>query len=283
MKVISLIFILNLCCLPAIAGNNISCSHAELCKMAGLIVLENKISDLKTETLINISGDPHEYEPTPAEVKNLISAPILLTGPIELNPWIKKINFQRAKSTALKTISIIFSPADYKLYPNASGEILSHFWLYPKVYCSLKTKLESELIKLNYKIDNKKICDSQTAEKDLQKTLEKSNSPIILTHDALLPLMLYLDKNKNRSIVAIKGSGHHEETGPQAIKKMYDALKAPQVIWIQEKNINIPLNILNKMRVSDKIIKLDTAQGLEGNPFSVITELSTKLKQLSEK
>lgn len=250
--------------------------------MVNHIALENKLSDIHTVTLVNISGDPHEYEPSSTEIKNLINASILLTGPLELNPWIKKINFQRLKSLTSKTISIAFDPDDYKIYPSASGEALSHFWLYPKIYCSLKSKLESELRKLNYKIKSIRPCDFKTAEFELQRALVKINMPVILTHDALLPLMLDLAKN-NQPIVAIKGSGHHEEHSAKSIKKMYDALKAPQVIWIKEASINVPQNILNKIRSSDKLIELDTAKSLEQNPFSVIFELSAKLNQLAEK
>ena len=73
------------------ADQTLYCSHPELCRMI------HQISNVKTENLISISGDPHEYEPTISEIKKLISAPILITGPKELNPWIKKIIFQRSK------------------------------------------------------------------------------------------------------------------------------------------------------------------------------------------
>lgn len=283
MKSLKLVFILNLISLNAFAGNSIYCAHAELCKMLKRIAIESKIVDIKTETLVTISGDPHEFEPSITEIKNLISAPILLTGPNELNPWIKKINFQRSKSLALKTIGLTLEEREKKFYPMANSETLSHFWIYPKVYCSLKTKLESELIKLGYKIKNNQACDAVSSEKILSDALSKINRPIILTHDALLPLLLSLDKMDARPIVAIKGSSHHEESGPQAIKKMYDALKSPKVIWVQEMGIHVPANILNKIRSSDQLIKIDTAKSLDDNPFSVLIELAAKLNQLAEK
>ena len=124
----------------------LSCSHHELCQMAQKIVVENKLeSKFHFQNLVNISGDPHEYEPTTTEIKNLINAPLLLTGPVELNPWAKKINFQRSKNSALKTISLYFNDNDLKIYPNVSSEILSHFWLYPNLFCEMKKHLASEL------------------------------------------------------------------------------------------------------------------------------------------
>ena len=58
----------------------VACSHAELCLLAKNIAVEfnEKIS---TETLVTMSGDPHEFEPTINELKSLISAPLLLVGP----------------------------------------------------------------------------------------------------------------------------------------------------------------------------------------------------------
>lgn len=282
MKSLTLIIFLNFQSLSAFAGSTLACSHPELCKMAKLIAEENKIADFKTQSLVSISGDPHEYEPSTAEIKNLISAPLLITGPNELNPWIKKINFQRSKSPVNKTISILLDGLDLSSYPKASGEALSHFWLYPKVYCSLKAKLEIELSKQNFKI-SKHNCDFKSVEQKLRDAIGKINRPIILTHDALLPLLMNLDQKATHEIVAIKGSGHHEETGPQSIKKMYDAMKAPQVVWIKEQNINIPTNILDKIRPVDLTIQIDTASSSDKNPFSALNELAEKLSALAEK
>jgi hypothetical protein len=277
--------ILALCAFPfsVFAENTIYCSHPELCKMVDRIASENKVTDLLTKTLVTIVGDPHEFEPSAEEIKQLINAPTLLTGPQELNPWVKKILFKRSRLAGKKNITLIFGAEDSKLYSHVNLDALSHFWIYPKVYCSLKSKLHAELSLLHQGIKSHPKCDSQTVEKSLQQSLSHILSPIILTHDALLPLMHSLSTNKSQVIVAIKGSGHHEETGPIAIKKMYDALKAPKVIWIVESNISTPSNILNKRRPQDLLLTLDTAKSNNEDPFSALKELSAKLNQISEK
>lgn len=258
----------------------LSCSHAELCKLAVNIATENHLKDFKTLAQINITGDPHEYEPSTEEIKSLLSAPFLLTGPNELNPWIKKINFQRSKNNALKTISLLFDNKRLNFYPKASPEALSHFWLYPKIYCSFKEQLEDELKKYGEAVTLKK-CDSSKVENELSQTLSKVRMPVILTHDALLPLLSSLDPA--HVIVAIKGSGHHEETGTDAIKKMYKVLEAPRAVWIIENNIHVPQNILNKVRPTDIVIKLDTANSNDASSFSIINDLTQKLKLAGEK
>ena len=64
---------------------------------------------------------------------------------------------------------------------------------------------------------------------------------------------------------------------------MYEAIKAPKVIWIIETGINVPDNILNKMRKSDKVINIDTAQSKDNKYFSILNELENKLKATSGK
>ncbi len=264
----------------------INCSHIELCKLAKLIILENELQGLKTNSLVNITGDPHEYEPSTLEIKSLISSKYLLNGPNELNPWIKKINFQRSKNSELSTLTVIFDKNDLNFYPRASTEELSHFWLYPKIYCSFKIKIENEFKKLGYNIIAKNNCATQaiTLEANLTKVLSELDLPIILTHNALLPLLISLDPKKNiRSIIAIKGSGHHEEASTLAIKKMYDALKSKQVIWIEETGIHVPSNILNKIRSTDIKIRIDTATSSEQIAFSTLQNLADQLSLIAGK
>lgn len=266
----------------AMAQTTLHCSHPELCKMAQNILMENNISDVKTEVIVNMSGDPHEYEPKASEIKGLISAPILITGPHELNPWLKKILEQRSLIKEAVTITLPLTPAEFKFYKNASAEALSHFWLYPKVYCILKIKLNNELKNIKIPITKKSQCDIITSEKVLKNALAKVKMPIILTHDAILPLLNQLKQNDEQKFVSIKGSGHHEELSASSLKNMYDALKSPRVIWIKEKGINIPANIFNKIRTTDKIIEIDSAQSLLHSPFSVLLELAGKLEEIKE-
>ncbi|MBC7427325.1 MAG: zinc ABC transporter substrate-binding protein [Bacteriovorax sp.] len=273
-------FILSLT--PGHAAVKISCSHPELCRLAQIIFTENHTNNIEFESLVKIVGDPHEFEPTTTEVKDLIKANILISGPIELNPWIKKVNYQRAKMMDIKTINVPLDDKDYSLYSSISHEPLSHFWLYPKIFCTIKSHMEEQFIKLKYLIviPKNKTCAGEEAKiiSELQSTLESLKYPIVLTHDALLPLVVSL-KTSNL-VVAIKGSGHHSEASPQSVKKLYDALKAPKVIWIIEEKISVPQNILAKKRSTDLTVNLDTANSEGLDYFQVLKNLNEKLKAL---
>lgn len=267
------------------AATQVSCSHPEICRLAKIIFTENNARDFEFNTLVTIAGDPHEYEPSTLEVKNLIKTPILIAGPNELNPWIKKVNYQRSKIEGLKTISVQIAKSDYAIYKGATHEALSHFWLYPKIFCSLKNTMEAQFISLKMLPISiaKKDCNVEVVkiENELRETLKNIKMPVILTHDALLPLMESLSDNP-AGVVAIKGSGHHQEASPKSVKKLYDALAAPKAIWIEETGIKVPSNILAKKRPGDLTVDIDTAntQGMEY--FQILKNLNEKLKALKK-
>lgn len=270
-------------------ASKLSCSHPEICTLAKTIATEQGQA-LETESIVTISGDPHEFEPSISEIKKLMSAEFLIEGPFELNPWIKKVNNQRSHNSDLTTKILNLKEQQTKLYSTISNgvtkEALAHFWLYPKIYCDYKSEITRMLIEANMvvlKNKNEDQCQNKAIEmeKQLRFTISQVNMPIILTHDALWPLLNSL--NEKSMIVAIKGSGHHAEASADSVKKLYNALKAPKVIWIEEKGINVPPTILNKKRSTDIVIKLDTSRSDGKEYFSVVKKLNDELGQLKGK
>lgn len=258
-------------------ANTISCSHPEICRMAQIILQENSVQGIVLENIIVPTGDPHEFEPSIHDIKKLMRAPILLVGPVELNPWMKNISQLRSKEKNLKTFKLDLPTFSISEYPTNESEALGHFWLYPKIYCHLKNSM-SEILNYRQPVS----CNFENIEQLLSADLKKISSPIILTHDALLPLLQRLATNK-KQIMAIKGSTHHGEVTAAAVKHVYDALKNKKVIWITEDNIAVSENIKNKIRSSDTIIKIDTAKSPTNNQdFSLLESLHKKLQELKE-
>lgn len=258
-------------------ANSISCSHPEICRMAQILLHENADSSVVLENIIVPTGDPHEFEPSIQDIKKLMRASTLLVGPLELNPWMKNISLMRSKEKTLKTFTLDLPSFSISEYPTNESEALGHFWLYPKIYCHLKKSLSKIL---NYK--QAVNCNFENIEQQLALDLKKISTPIILTHDALLPLLKKLATNKNQ-IIAIKGSSHHGEVSAASVKKVYDALKANKVIWIFEDNIAASENTKNKIRNSDIIIKIDTAKSpSDTQDFSLLELLHKKLQEIKE-
>jgi len=255
----------------------ISCTHPEICRMADIIIKQDKNQVLTLSNIIILNGDPHEFEPSITDAKKLMEAKTLLVGPMELNPWMKKISFLRSNNSNLLTIKLNLPEFSQKIYPGKETEPFGHFWLYPQIYCQLKKDLAKEL-KLSFQN-----CEALEIEKKLKENLIKIKMPIILTHDALLPLLKALSINKN-NIFAIKGSSHHEEASASSIKKIYDALKAPRVVWVLEDNITTPENIKSKIRKNDIILSIDTAKSPSDSSvdFALLENLNNKLIEINK-
>lgn len=263
---------------------SISCTHIELCRLYSEVIKEhNPKSEVQFEHVVQISGDPHDFDPLASDIKNLISTENLIIGPPELNPWATKITEQRKKNKK-NTIELNLDNQSKKFYNTNNLEALSHFWLYPKVICQFKESLTAELIAqkhvLNTKINNEDcLAKAVGKELELKNTLDALKFPIVLTHDALMPLLLSL--RPELEITAIKGSGHHHETSAKDVKNLYQFLKSPKVIWVVEKSINIPKNILSKIRPVDRTLEIETNQN-KTKQFDIINELIQKLKDLNE-
>jgi ABC-type Zn uptake system ZnuABC Zn-binding protein ZnuA len=265
----------------------IHCSHSEICSLASKI-LDESLVELKSEVVI--VGDPHDFVPKSDSIKKLMDAKILLSGPNALNPWMKKINDQRNKSAEKKTLFLSIDSKFRSIYPQASGEALAHFWLYPSIYCSQLSQLYKELEKNNLKLLLKsnplslEKCAEQAAllDKEFAEALLKLKYPIILTHDALYAYILKVNPDPFK-VLAIKGSGHHEEASPQSIKKLYQMLKNQKVVWLEEKGIHVPENVMNKKRKDDIVIFLDTAKSMnKANDQMVSQTLKDFITKLNE-
>lgn len=259
------------------AFETVACSHPEICRL----ISHTTLNQVPTKSLIVISGDPHEFEPSSNQVKELLTAKILVVGPQELNPWIKKILYQRAKDKSIITFNLEINETISKKY-STNKEPLSHFWLYPEIYCDMKKQLAEWIIFKQNKIATNLTCNYESQIKSLETSLQKITTPIVLSHDALLPLLNYHSKNKLK-VLTLKGSGHHDDVSPQAIKELYNALKFPKVIWVFEKNINIPTNIASKIRNTDKQINIDTAISenttKESDEFPTLTHFINELNK----
>lgn len=250
----------------------VACTHEEVCSLVSKSFKEKLI----TRPLVVINGDPHEFEPTPSQIKNLLNAPILVSGPIELNPWIAKVLNEREKNKKLITVSLQLKKEQQTTYQTHNTEALSHFWLYPQVYCDFKNQLLHHSAFQN--LTKMKDCNVENIEFSLREHLKNIQLPFILSHDALEPLLKFYGP-KSLNIISLKSSTHHDEVSPASIKKMYSSLNNGKVIWLIETGIDIPHNISSKIRSTDTMLKIDTSKNINDVEFSTLNELLKQLKK----
>src|SRR5690606_32966076 len=99
-------------------------------------------------------------------------------------------------------------------------------------------------------------CPLDSYEAKLKEAATKVKLPIILSHDALVPLF----RSWGIDAHAIKGSGHHEEPRPAQLKELQRLLqKNEKVVWLIESRISFPSALKKMQRASDIKLELDTS------------------------
>lgn len=237
------------------ASETIACSHLKICHLINDL-LENQN---QTKLPFIYQGDPHFFEPSPEAIRNFLTVKTLIAGPRELHPWIDGIkNGRQGQSLFLEL------PADLKKnYPQSTEEGLAHFWLVPELYCDFRTKVFNALKSWNYLPSTSELAECKDSlieilEQRLQK--EEKKTPLILSHDALVP---YLQK-LNYPHFVLRGSGHHDQVSPDLLKNLTDFLKLHEkVIWILEEPIHLPPRVLAFKRSIDTEIKINI-HGVDG-------------------
>jgi ABC-type Zn uptake system ZnuABC Zn-binding protein ZnuA len=264
-------------CFQVFSATEVNCTHPEVCRL----IEHTTLSQIKTNSIVVINGDPHEFEPNSGKIKELITSKVLITGPLELHPWLKRVIYLRQKNSALITFTLKINEKYLAMYGKNESEALSHFWLYPEIFCDMKNQLANMPWITNQKIKTNTDCSYKEVLTNLTLKLNNLNAPLVLTHNALLPLLKKLAPS-TLEIISLKGSGHHDEVAPSAIKQLYDVLKKPKIFFIAEKSINIPLNIKNKIRPSDIVINIDTGTSSNLNntnsEFPILFQLIDELK-----
>jgi ABC-type Zn uptake system ZnuABC Zn-binding protein ZnuA len=238
------------------AQAQVVCTHPQVCNLARALGV--KKDELKFPLLFK--SDPHHYEPTIREVKELSSAKILLVAPIDLQPWIKNILDQRLKK---KLPTFVFQTLSQ---PN-NKKAQSHFWMYPESVCfnwmNLRNFLSHE--KFNVIPDD---CPNPA------KPKHSFDKIFVLSHDALAPML----SKYSSQVISLKTSDHNAEILPSTLKEISKLPDSSKVVWILEKNILIPEQIIKTyQRPKQTVLSFDLDGTIDEKPHDRFLELMKKI------
>lgn len=263
----------------------ITCTHPIICALAQRTI-KNVVSSQQTKAMsfnspVQRTSDPHHFEPGLKEIKGLLNAPYLITGPTELQPWERKIKTWRQKRPDLKTIYLELPRKIDDLYRSNNRHALSHFWLYPKLLCLFEKRIVTQLnlfgIPLKKHV-NQHGCSYLKLDRQASRIFSRlKHRIVIVTHDALMPWLKKYSVNAH----AITSSDHHQELTTTVIKKLITLLQETQNqsnIWIMEKNIPIPPLIGRQIKPNDKIINFQPQQiGHDQSPTAPLRKILKSL------
>ncbi|MBL6664554.1 MAG: zinc ABC transporter substrate-binding protein [Rickettsiales bacterium] len=145
--------------------------------------------------LINIvdnNSEPHSYQPSPSDIKNIIEADLLIMNGLEFEGWIKKFQKIRKKPTLITTKNI--KPLKFHSNNHNHNEFDPHAWQdlsNAKIYVR---NIALALIKIdpknatfyltNLKNYTKKLEELDRSIKSQLNNLPKQNRKIIVSHNA---------------------------------------------------------------------------------------------------
>lgn len=259
-----------------ITPEKIYCSHPQVCNLARSILSPNT-QNTKFILAYKPHGDIHESTPTASEMKALAGSEYLIVGPSELHFWSKKL-LELRKNQKGSTITLEIKKELFPKYQKYSRNSLAHFWLYPELTLELQKDLATEFanrfaLQANEEPQSVKFYN-ETLSNLNSKFAGLKGSLVIITHDALLPLL----SGSGAQVFSLKSS-EHGEISPNILKRLEENLgktRPEKTLWILEKNISHSTQINKLIKTEHKIININT----EG---SVDSDLEFPLKDLLQK
>jgi len=237
----------------------LTCTHPQICH-----ILE-RITGAPVKKSIPGAGDHHHHELTAREIKPIYSADFLVTAPLQLQPWLRKIMPKRKKK---KTLTPLISRHFLKIYHTTNIHALAHFWLYPDIFCAVYGEIVTTLQSWGSKVQQG-VCDPALFA-DWNKALLKKYT-FILTHDALAPQLIA----KGAKVFSLRDSHQHLSLAPQVLKNLKDFLQTShgEVVWVFEQGINIPSLLKDWVKPQHQVLSLDVM----ASPFAGKTNPLTKI------
>ncbi|RMG86921.1 MAG: metal ABC transporter substrate-binding protein [Bacteroidetes bacterium] len=146
---------------------------------------------LDIQTIVPIGGDPHIYEPTPADAQLVARADLILKNGLTFEGWLNKLIEHSASHAKVALITKGIDPIQSKKYKNATDP---HAWMAPSnglIYIeNIKNALieldpdNREVYEFNYGVYRQQMEDlDKWVEQEIQKIPEQRRI-LITSHDS---------------------------------------------------------------------------------------------------
>jgi len=213
--------------------------------------------NVEAKNLVPAGVEPHDYEPTPQDIKNLLDADLVIINGAGLETWIEKI-FPSNQSKLLNMANFVNSES-----------VDPHFWLNPEIFEQEAQVVAERLIALDPKNQSsyKANLQSYNAQlKNLQKNYQDGLAKcqlrtIVTNHDAFG----HLGKKYNFEIISISGVSPEDEPSAQKLAKISNIVKEQKIQYILTESLLSP-------KYAETIARETGAKTLELNPLEGLTD-----------
>lgn len=214
--------------------------------------------------------EPHDYEPTPQQIKQAQEADIFIFNGNGLDPWADKVNESTNKNDSARidmTSTLASHPTDLNFKINQED---SHVWLDPIIVAVQIEIIRDKFIEKDpahtesYNMNAQRYTNEELSSLDQEFRKQLSScekNTIIVSHDAFS----YLASQYNFDTISISGISPEEEPSAQKIKELSDLAKEKEISTIFFETLVSP-------KFAETIAREVGAQTLVLNPLEGLTK-----------
>ncbi len=220
--------------------------------------------NLIVTSIVPAGVEPHDFEPKPQDITNLLSSDLLIYNGAGFETWIDKLTPDLQK----ENIQLIDASQDLVLLPQESGYD-PHIWLDPVLAIQITDKITQAFItsdpqnQASYEVNAADLKTNLTQLHNQFNNLGTScaRSEIITSHNAFG----YLASRYGFVANSISGLSPDEEPSPQKLAELVELAKQKNIKYIFYESLISP-------RISATIAQEVGAQTLLFNPIEGLTD-----------
>jgi zinc transport system substrate-binding protein len=186
--------------------------------------------DLRVGTLVPAGVEPHDYEPTPNDVKRARQARVLLVQGASFESWIRTV------TDAAPDTRVVTATAGLALRGEGNAPPDPHTWLDPALYANASRTVEAALAEAfpahaeGFHARGEALRANLTAlDADFAAGLASCETRVLVTAHAAFG---YLSARYDLTMVALSGLDPDAEPSAEAIRAAVDAARAHNVTTI---------------------------------------------------
>lgn len=184
------------------------------------------------ESIVPIGGDPHIYEPTPANAQLVHRADLVLKNGLTFEGWLNELIENSGTKAVVVTITEGITPISSEKYQNSSDP---HAWMAAKNGLVYIENIKNALISLdpihkeeytfNYEIYKQQLEDLDQEIMDQIATIPASQRILITSHDAFR----YYGQHYGVSVEAVLGTSTDAEVQTSDMVRLNKVIKSSGV------------------------------------------------------
>lgn len=218
-------------------------------------------------TVIPSGIEPHEFEPKPQDITNLLSSDLVVYNGAGFETWIEKTIPDLQKND----VKIVKVSQGIELISSSDQEspLDPHIWLDPVIAQQIVDKIASELQEINPENSTQYKQNADQFKAQLQGLDQKyltmmptcTNRDVITSHNAFG----YLAARYNFNVTSIAGISPEDEPSSQQLAQIVNIARSKNIKYILFESLVSP-------RLSDTIAQEVGASTLVFNPLEGLTE-----------